>query len=76
MARVFENSAAFFGAPASIREAVSFSGPGGNRGYIRLGGEALGASRTAAGESYFPLATSKPIPRPIPVPVLGSAGRL
>src|SRR6202043_2331133 len=41
IARVFETSAAFFGGPASIREAASFSGPGGNRGYIRLGGEGL-----------------------------------
>jgi len=40
-ARVFDTSAAFFAGPASIREAASFSGPGGNRGYIRLGGEAL-----------------------------------
>src|ERR1700738_5735581 len=41
IARVFETSAAFFAGPASIREAASFSGPGGNRGYIRLGGETL-----------------------------------
>jgi isopenicillin N synthase-like dioxygenase len=41
MQRVFDTSAAFFAAPPSIREAVSFSGPGGNRGYIRLGGETL-----------------------------------
>jgi isopenicillin N synthase-like dioxygenase len=39
--RAFETSAAFFAGPASIREAASFSGPGGNRGYIRLGGETL-----------------------------------
>jgi isopenicillin N synthase-like dioxygenase len=41
IARVFETSAAFFAGPASIRDAASFSGPGGNRGYIRLGGETL-----------------------------------
>jgi isopenicillin N synthase-like dioxygenase len=41
LARVFQTSAAFFAGPASIREAASFSGPGGNRGYIRLGGETL-----------------------------------
>jgi len=41
IARVFQTSAAFFAGPASIREAASFSGPGDNRGYIRLGGEAL-----------------------------------
>jgi isopenicillin N synthase-like dioxygenase len=41
MKRVFDTSAAFFTGPASIREAVSFSGLGDNRGYIRLGGETL-----------------------------------
>jgi isopenicillin N synthase-like dioxygenase len=41
MNRVFASSAAFFTGPASIRDAVSFSGPGDNRGYIRLGGETL-----------------------------------
>ena len=41
IASVFQTSAAFFAGPASIREATSFSGPGGNRGYIRLGGETL-----------------------------------
>jgi isopenicillin N synthase-like dioxygenase len=41
MKRVFDTSAAFFTGPASIREAVSFSGPGDNRGYIKLGGETL-----------------------------------
>jgi isopenicillin N synthase-like dioxygenase len=41
MARVFETSAAFFGGPASVREPATFTGPGNNRGYIRLGGEAL-----------------------------------
>jgi isopenicillin N synthase-like dioxygenase len=41
IARVFEMSAAFFAGPTSLREAASFSGPGDNRGYIRLGGETL-----------------------------------
>ena len=41
MKRVFDTSAAFFTGPASVRDAVSFSGPGGNRGYIQLGGETL-----------------------------------
>jgi isopenicillin N synthase-like dioxygenase len=45
MERVFDTSAAFFTGPASIREAVSFSGPGDNRGYIRLGGETLDPSK-------------------------------
>ena len=46
--RVFDTAAAFFSGPASIREAASFSGPGGNRGYIRLGGEALDPDKPAA----------------------------
>ena len=47
MARVFESSAALFSAPASVREAVSFSGASGNRGYIRLGGETLDPGKPA-----------------------------
>jgi isopenicillin N synthase-like dioxygenase len=39
--RVFETSVAFFRAQQSVRESASFSGPGDNRGYIRLGGETL-----------------------------------
>jgi isopenicillin N synthase-like dioxygenase len=39
--RVFDASAAFFTGPASVRQAVSFGGPGSNRGYIGLGGETL-----------------------------------
>jgi isopenicillin N synthase-like dioxygenase len=41
MKRVFDTSAAFFTGPPSVREAVSFDGPGSNRGYIRLGDETL-----------------------------------
>ena len=52
-ARVFDNSAAFFSGPASIREAASFSGPGGNRGYIRLGGEALDPDKPADVKEAF-----------------------
>ncbi|MGA7808853.1 isopenicillin N synthase family dioxygenase [Bradyrhizobium sp.] len=52
-ARVFEQSAAFFGGPAAIREAASFSGPGGNRGYIRLGGEALDPDKPADVKEAF-----------------------
>ena len=40
-ARVFEVATAFFSAPASVKDAAAFSGTGGNRGFIRLGGEAL-----------------------------------
>ena len=53
MDRVFENSAALFSGPASIREAASFSGPGGNRGYIRLGGEALDPGKPADVKEAF-----------------------
>jgi isopenicillin N synthase-like dioxygenase len=53
MDRVFESSAAFFSGPASIREAASFSGPGSNRGYIRLGGEALDPAKPADVKEAF-----------------------
>ena len=53
IARVFEASAAFFNAPASLREAASFSGPGGNRGYIRLGGETLDPGKPADVKEAF-----------------------
>jgi isopenicillin N synthase-like dioxygenase len=51
--RVFDTAAAFFSGPASIREAASFSGPGGNRGYIRLGGEALDPDKPADVKEAF-----------------------
>jgi isopenicillin N synthase-like dioxygenase len=41
VAEVFSTAARFFAAPAAVKEAVAYSGPGGNRGYIRLGGETL-----------------------------------
>jgi isopenicillin N synthase-like dioxygenase len=53
LARVFEHSAAFFAGPAAMREAVAFSGPGGNRGYIRLGGEALDPDKPADVKEAF-----------------------
>jgi isopenicillin N synthase-like dioxygenase len=40
-ARLFETAAAFFGAPAQVKEMSAFSGTDGNRGYIRLGAERL-----------------------------------
>ena len=51
--RVFEHSAAFFTGPASVREAASFTGAGGNRGYIRLGGEALDPGKPADVKEAF-----------------------
>jgi isopenicillin N synthase-like dioxygenase len=53
IARVFAMSAAFFAAPAAIRAATSFSGPGGNRGYIRLGGETLDPGKPADVKEAF-----------------------
>jgi isopenicillin N synthase-like dioxygenase len=53
MARVFESSAALFAAPAAVREAVTFSGPGGNRGYVRLGGESLDPAKPADVKEAF-----------------------
>lgn len=39
--RVFATAAAFFAAPAHVKEPVAFCGTGGNRGFIRLGAERL-----------------------------------
>ena len=52
-ADVFKASAAFFAGPASMREAVSFSGPADNRGYIRVGGEALDPGKPADVKEAF-----------------------
>jgi isopenicillin N synthase-like dioxygenase len=41
LARVFGVAAELFRAPAHVKDAGAFSGTGGNRGYIRLGGETL-----------------------------------
>jgi isopenicillin N synthase-like dioxygenase len=41
LARVFGVAAELFRGPAHVKEAAAFSGTGGNRGYIRLGGETL-----------------------------------
>ena len=53
VARVFEMSAALFAAPSAIRDAVSFSGAGGNRGYIRLGAETLDPGKPADVKEAF-----------------------
>jgi isopenicillin N synthase-like dioxygenase len=53
MARVFETSAAFFAGPASVRESTSFTGAGGNRGYIKLGGETLDPGKPADVKEAF-----------------------
>jgi isopenicillin N synthase-like dioxygenase len=38
---VFAKAAAFFTGPAAVKTRAAFTGPGGNRGYIALGGETL-----------------------------------
>jgi isopenicillin N synthase-like dioxygenase len=53
IARVFETSAAFFAGPAAIRDSASFSGPSNNRGYIKLGGEALDPGKPADVKEAF-----------------------
>ena len=53
LARVFDLAAAFFAAPAAIREATAFTGASGNRGYIRLGGEALDPNQPADVKEAF-----------------------
>jgi isopenicillin N synthase-like dioxygenase len=52
-AKVFAASAAFFRAPPSVREAASFTGASGNRGYIKLGGEALDPDKPADVKEAF-----------------------
>jgi isopenicillin N synthase-like dioxygenase len=58
--RVFDAAIAFFSGPASIREAASFAGPGSNRGYIRLGGEALDPSKPADVKEAFNIGLELP----------------
>jgi isopenicillin N synthase-like dioxygenase len=53
VARVFAASAALFAAPVQVREAASFSGPGDNRGYIRLGGETLDPGKPPDNKEAF-----------------------
>src|SRR5579871_4324129 len=60
MSRVFEKSAALFSAPDSVRDAVSFSGASGNRGYIRLGGESLDPDKPADVKEAFNIGLELP----------------
>lgn len=53
MDKVFAGSAEFFRAPAAIKDAVSFSGAGGNRGFIRLGEERLDLSKPSDVKEAF-----------------------
>jgi len=41
LATVFRQAAEFFQSPAALKTRSAFAGPGGNRGYIKLGGETL-----------------------------------
>jgi len=45
VSRVFKTAATFFAAPAAVKGAAGFLGAGGNRGYIKLGGETLDPSK-------------------------------
>ena len=60
MDAVFDSAAAFFTGPAAIREAATFTGPGGNRGYIRLGGEALDPGKPADVKEAFNIGLELP----------------
>jgi isopenicillin N synthase-like dioxygenase len=60
IAAVFERSAAFFAGPAAIREAASFAGANSNRGYIRLGGEALDPGKPADVKEAFNIGLELP----------------
>jgi isopenicillin N synthase-like dioxygenase len=60
IASVFAQSAALFTAPSAVREAASFSGPGDNRGYIRLGGETLDPGKPADVKEAFNIGLELP----------------
>ena len=51
--QVFDAGAAFFAAPAHVKEASAFSATGGNRGYIRLGAERLDPAKPADVKEAF-----------------------
>ena len=53
MQDVFDASTAFFASPEKNKEAVAFTGPGGNRGYIRLGEERLAPDKPADMKEAF-----------------------
>jgi isopenicillin N synthase-like dioxygenase len=50
---VFEAATRFFALPASAKDASGFSGPGSNRGFIRLGGETLDPGKPADVKEAF-----------------------
>jgi len=50
---VFDKAAAFFGTPTSFKARSAFMGAGGNRGYIKLGGEALDPAKPADVKEAF-----------------------
>ncbi|HET7886927.1 MAG TPA: 2-oxoglutarate and iron-dependent oxygenase domain-containing protein [Bradyrhizobium sp.] len=59
-ARVFETSRAFFSGPSAMKQAAAFSGPSGNRGYIRLGGEALDPTKPSDLKEAFNIGLDLP----------------
>jgi isopenicillin N synthase-like dioxygenase len=60
MARVFDTSRTFFSNPSSVKEAAAFSGPSGNRGYIRFGGEALDPTKPSDLKEAFNIGLDLP----------------
>ena len=50
---VFDKAAQFFKSPTSFKARFAFVGAGGNRGYIKLGGEALDPSKPADVKEAF-----------------------
>jgi isopenicillin N synthase-like dioxygenase len=50
---VFDKAAAFFQSPTAFKARSAFVGAGGNRGYIKLGGEALDPSKPADVKEAF-----------------------
>jgi isopenicillin N synthase-like dioxygenase len=50
---VFDNAAMFFRSPTPFKTRSAFVGAGGNRGYIKLGGEALDPSKPADVKEAF-----------------------
>jgi isopenicillin N synthase-like dioxygenase len=59
-ARVFETSRSFFSGPAVVKQAAAFSGPSGNRGYIKLGGEALDPTKPSDLKEAFNIGLELP----------------
>jgi isopenicillin N synthase-like dioxygenase len=51
--QVFDTAAAFFSSSPATKQLAGFTGPGSNRGYIRLGGETLDPGKPADAKEAF-----------------------